>query len=289
MTQATSVMSMTRRLLRWLAGFALSGAATVSYARLVEPHWLDVTQVELQIAGLPERLAGRRIAQLSDIHLCEFTDPTQLEMTVTQVNELQPDWLFLTGDYVGDDARHAAGLIEPLRRVQAPIYAVYGNHDYWSDVQIVRAMLEQAGVQVLRNQARPLLEGLWLAGVDDIWGGRPDLAATLRDVPAKATTLLLAHEPDYFDLVIQQAAPVAVQLSGHTHGGQVRLPLPWAGPDGRYSYAPLLPRYGRRYPIGLRRVGQRQVYTNRGLGLWPLPYRLNCRPELTLFTLAPGR
>jgi uncharacterized protein len=101
------------------------------------------------------------------------------------------------------------------------------------------------------------------------------------------TTLLLAHEPDFFDLVVQRQAPVAVQLSGHSHGGQVRLPRLIPGDDGLHSYAPLLPRFGRRYPIGLRAVGRQQVYTNRGLGVWPLPYRFNCRPEITHFTLAP--
>lgn len=274
-----------RRLLQWFGGLTLSGLAAFAYTRLLEPHWVDVEQVLLRIPGLPERLVGKRIAQLSDIHLCEFMAADQLHEAVKLVNRLVPDWLFLTGDYVGDDAEQAAGLVEPLRKVQAPVYAVYGNHDYWSELRTVKAMLDAAGVHTLRNEAVQLADELWLAGVDDIWSGRPDLAAALRETPSGAITLLLAHEPDYFDQVVQRQAPVAVQFSGHSHGGQVRLPRLTPGADGRYSYAPILPRFGRRYPIGLRQVGQQQVYTSRGLGVWPAPYRLNCRPEITLFTL----
>jgi predicted MPP superfamily phosphohydrolase len=146
-------------------------------------------------------------------------------------------------------------------------------------------LLSEAGVQLLRNDALEIDAGLWLAGVEDVWGGRPDLSAALRHVPTGATTLLMSHSPDYFDNVIRRDAPVAVQVSGHTHGGQVRLPLPTPGPDGIYSYALIVPDYGQRYPIGLRRVGARTVYTNRGLGSWPIPYRFNCPPEITVFTL----
>jgi predicted MPP superfamily phosphohydrolase len=277
-----------RRVLQLLCGLSLTGIAGFAYARRVEPHWIDVERVGLQVPGLPDRLAGKRIVQLSDIHLSDFMGPEQLAEAVTIINQLAPDWLFLTGDYVSDIATAATGLVEPLRRVNAPIYGVYGNHDYWADSQVVTSMLETAGVCILRNTATPLAEGLWLAGVDDMWGGRPDLKEAIRSVPGGVTTLLLIHEPDFFDHVLHRQAPIAVQFSGHSHGGQVRLPTLRRGPDGLSTYAPLLPKYGQRYPIGLRCVGDQQVYTNRGLGVWPLPYRINCRPEITLFTLAPA-
>jgi hypothetical protein len=275
-----------RRFLQILGGLTATGVATAAYTRLVEPRWVTVEEQTLTIPQLPAPLIGKRIVQLSDIHLSEYTAPTQLADVIPTINRLAPDWVFLTGDYVGDHAEDAAGLIEPLRQVQAPLYAVYGNHDYWSNVRVVRSMLEQAGVQILRNSAQPLAAGLWLGGVDDVWSGRPDLAETLRAIPSGVTTLLLVHEPDFFDQVVQRQAPVAVQFSGHSHGGQVRLPTLQRTPEGLYSYAPILPRYGRRYPIGLRQVGTQQVYTNRGLGVWPLPYRLNCPPEISRFTLA---
>ncbi len=288
MMQNGSFGSLTRRrLLQLLGSITLTGAATFLYSRVLEPRWVDIEQVPLAIPGLPDRLAGKRLVQISDIHLCEFTGPEQLLSAVQVINGLAPDWVILTGDYVGDNAQDAEGLVEPLRQLQAPAFASYGNHDYWSDLTTVQRMVKATPVKPLRNAALPLEEGLWLAGVDDIWSGRPDLEATLRDIPNNVTTLLMAHEPDFFDRVVRKQAPVAAQFSGHTHGGQIRLPMWRPGSEGLRTYAPILPKYGHLYPIGLRKVGAQQVYTNRGLGMWPMPYRLNCRPEITVFTLMP--
>lgn len=289
MSQNLAAQPLTRRrFFKWLAGLTVGTASAVTYARVLEPRWVDVEQISLAVPGLPDQLAGKRIAQLSDIHLSGYFSPERLLSAVDTINGLAPDWLFITGDYVGDDAASAEGLIEPLRKLQMPTFVSFGNHDYWSDIYVVRAKLTETPVKMLRNEATLVTDGLWLAGVDDQWSGRPDLKAALRDVPANGTTLLLAHEPDFFDQVIQTDAPVAVQFSGHSHGGQVRLPRLEAGADGYHSYAPILPKYGRRYPIGLRKIGKRQVYTNRGLGVWPVPFRLNCRPEISLFTLQPA-
>lgn len=277
-----------RRFLQLLGGALLTTTATVGYSRLWEPRWVDSVEIMLAIPTLPPALAGLRLAQLSDIHLSPYTSPDRLLSAVEAVNRQRPNAVLITGDYVGDKAEQAEGLVEPLRRLTSRAFAVYGNHDLWTNRSQVRRYLQETPVQLLRNQAVQLEEGLWIAGVDDIWSGRPDLRAALAPVPEKSIILLMAHEPDYFDRVIQQEAPVAVQLSGHSHGGQVRLPRLDA--KGRWvtSYAPILPRLGQRYPIGLRRIGQRQIYTNRGLGVWPLPFRFNCRPEITFFTLQPA-
>ena len=182
-------------------------------------------------------------------------------------------------------AAAAASLIEPLRGAQVPLYACLGNHDLWNGLEPVERALAEAQVTVLRNTAAEVAAGLWLAGVDDVWSGKPDLRAALREVPEGGVNLLMAHEPDYFDTVLAMDAPVAVQFSGHTHGGQVRLPTLRPGPDGLYSYAPVVPHLGDHYPIGLRQIGERYVYTNRGIGAWPFPIRLNCPPEISVFTL----
>ena len=259
-----------------MAGSAAMAGGGGLYTRFVEPGWLDVTEIPLAIPGLAPALAGMRIAQISDIHLSQHTSPQRLLDAVNAVNHLAPDLLLITGDFVGGSASYWPGVIDPLRKLDAPTFAIFGNHDYYTDPAEVYGYLAETPVTLLRNQGVSVADGLWLAGVDDVWVGRPDLKATLRDAPAGATTLLMAHEPDYFDQVIAADAPVAVQFSGHSHGGQVR--LPGIG-------APMLPYLGEKYPMGLRRVGQRQVYTNRGLGVWPLPYRFNCRPEITLFVL----
>ncbi len=282
---ATNRLFTRRNFLKFLAGVTFATGGTIGYVRAIEPHWLQVERFEVPIIGLDPSIDGKRLVQISDIHLSQFMSPQQLADATRTVATLAPDWLVLTGDYVGEDAGGAEGLVEPLRLLDMPIYAIFGNHDLWTNRATVRGYLEAAGATVLLNEAQPLGGRLWVAGTDDVWGGHPDLRAALSSVPNAATTILLAHAPDYFDVVRDSAAPVALQLSGHSHGGQVRLPTLNPDAPGMHTYAPILPRYGRRYPIGMRAIDGYSVYTNRGLGLWPVPYRLNCRPEITLITL----
>jgi predicted MPP superfamily phosphohydrolase len=256
---------------------------------------VDVEYVPVGVPGLPAALEGRRFAQISDIHLGAYFTGEQLLDAVQYVNRLGVDWLMLTGDYATPRTRRrrdllaaaAAELVEPLRMAEMPVYSAIGNHDIWGDIDIITRNLAEARTTLLRNSGVEAAPGLWLGAVDDVWSGRPDLRATLRDAPHHAVNLLIAHEPDYFDTVLREDAPVVAQFSGHSHGGQVRLPTlrPMAG--GLYSYAPIVPEYSERYPIGLHRAGNRMVYTNRGLGCWPVPFRINCRPEITVYELVP--
>jgi predicted MPP superfamily phosphohydrolase len=273
-----------RRFLQALVGSTLALGAAGAYVRAVEPAWFAVEPVTIVSRTLPPALDGRRLAHISDIHLSEYMSPTRFAAALRRVRDLSPDWLVMTGDYVGRNPQDAAGLVETLRLLDTPIFASLGNHDHWTDHPTVQRYLEEGGATVLVNQSVQLDGGLWLAGLDDIWSGRPDLRAALRNVPSTATTIVLAHEPDFFDIILQTQAPVRLQLSGHSHGGQVRLPLLRPEVNGSATWAPILPPLGRRYPIGLRTVGECSIYTNRGLGVWPMPYRLNCRPEITLFT-----
>lgn len=277
-----------RRFLQLIAFTASTGAAGFAYVRRVEPDWVESVPVTLRLPGLAEPLSGLRIAQLSDIHLSQFTSQARLLDAVTRVNRLQPDLVVLTGDFVGRDAAYATGLIDPLRRLEAPAFAVYGNHDLWSDRATVGAALAETPVRLLVNESVEAAAGLTIAGIDDAWSGDPRPEAALRDAPAGNTNLLLCHEPDYIDNIQAIGAPIALQLSGHSHGGQVRLPSMRPDGAGMLSRAYILPHMAHRYPIGLYRVGSRQLYTNRGLGVWPLPYRFNCRPEITIFTLRPS-
>ena len=267
---------------------ALAGAAALGYGGLLERTWVDVEQRTFRLPGLSERLSGLRVAQLSDIHLSRFTSVELLMAAVTRVNELQPDIVVLTGDYVGHEARFAAGLIEPLRLLEPPVYAVYGNHDLWTDRDVVGAALAETPATLLVNQSREAAPGLTIAGLDDAWSGHPRPHFALAGAPFDHTNILLCHEPDYFDAIRREKLPVALQLSGHSHGGQVRLPTTRPDGNGLATRAPLLPHMATQYPIGAYRVGSYQLYTNRGLGVWPLPFRLNCRPEITLFTLQPA-
>jgi predicted MPP superfamily phosphohydrolase len=155
------------------------------------------------------------------------------------------------------------------------VLACLGNHDHWTDADAVAGALTDAGITVLRNAAREVADGLWVAAVDDVWERYADLEKALEGVPAGATVVLLAHEPDYADEVAADGR-VSLQLSGHSHGGQVR--LPFAGPL-------VLPYLGRKYPAGLYRVGEMWLYVNRGVGLVSPAVRFNCRPEVTVLRL----
>lgn len=203
------------------------------------------------------------------------------------VNGLHPELIVLTGDFVsvplfGDKAKGASDA-EPcaqlLRRMQAPygLWAVLGNHDALTDPNRVTHSLRSVGIQVLANQSVPI-EGkgarFWLGGVDDVLEGSADLDATLHNIPANESVILLAHEPDYADHVARYA--VDLQLSGHSHGGQVRVPF----------VRPLwLPALAKKYIWGLYKIGGLTLYTNPGLGTVGVPVRMNCPPEITLLTV----
>ena len=274
-----------RRFLQLTVSAGLTGAAGLGYGGLIERTWVDVDHVTVKVASLAPNLAGLRVAQISDIHLSRFTTKDRLADAVVRVNQLQPDFVVLTGDFVGDQASYATGLIEPLRMLEPPSYAVYGNHDLWTDRETVGAALAETPVILLVNESVEASPGLIVAGLDDAWSGDPRPRLALADATNRSTNLLLCHEPDYIESLQRTEAPVALQISGHSHGGQVRLPSNRPDGKGLATRAPLLPHMATKYPIGHYRVGKYQLYTNRGLGSWPLPIRLNCRPEITVFTL----
>ncbi len=247
-----------------------------------EPGWLTVYRRRVPLPGLPPALDGFTIGQLSDLHFGRIITPEHVRRAVDMLMELRPDLIALTGDYVWGGARAGHVATDALAPLQAEhgVYAVLGNHDYWSkDAPGISQVLTDLGFVVLTNQsARVQTRGTdwWMCGVDDMWAGEPNLDAALRGVPAEAFHVLLSHAPDFADRAAAQGVPL--QLSGHSHGGQVRLPL---------LGAPVLPLYGRKYPMGLQPVAGTSalVYTNVGVGCISPPVRLNCRPEVTLLTL----
>ena len=238
----------------------------------------------------PERLDGFTLALISDFHYDPFFSVHPLHAAISLVNGLRPDLIVLTGDFVSlplvGHKRKGAFAAEPcarlLRRMAAPhgLWAVLGNHDYGTDPAHVTRALQAQNIQVLANQSQAIEHDgarVWLAGVNDVLSGTADLSKTLRRVPAGEAVILLAHEPDFADEVSR--FPVDLQLSGHSHGGQVRFPL----------LPPLyLPELARKYVLGKYHVGQLTLYTNAGLGTIILPVRFNCPPEITLLTLRPA-
>lgn len=253
------------------------------YARFVEPRRLQVQRVTLPLPRLPAEFAGLRIVQFSDLHLGGWLKPARLQTWLARVNALQPDLVIITGDFVDEATEQPVDeLVAVLQTLQSPTLAVLGNHDHRSGAAQVRQALTACGVQVLRNRVHTLQRGeaqLSFAGLGDQAWGDDDLDALLDQLPPQGCAILLAHEPDVADIATASER-FALQLSGHTHGGQVRLPL--------LNRAHVLPAWGQHYSAGLARVGGLTVYTNRGLGMIRPWLRFNCRPELTLLELTPG-
>ncbi len=271
---------------RLLALMGIGGAAaaglTFFYASQIEPRWLDFRTRRLRLRGLSPAFDGYRIVQISDLHLArgKLLTPDRLEAIVRQVNGLRPDLVLITGDFVSDLDETSRDGVTRLRLLDAPdgVLGILGNHDYWCDVAEVAVVVREAGVRLLLNEHTVIRRkgaSLVVAGLDDIWEGEYDLDRSLAGIPPRAPVILMAHEPNYADFAAQDSR-VALQLSGHSHGGQVRVP----------GIGPLaLPDVAWRYPMGLYRVGDMLLYVNRGIGLAEIPFRLHCRPEITTFIL----
>ncbi len=242
---------------------------------------LSVEHVTIPLKNLHPALEGFRVVQLSDMHLYPWTHLEFIQSAVEHANQLKPDLMVLTGDYVS----HIAAAIHDLEPVLAQldarcgVFAVLGNHDHWTDPAVVRAGLRSAGLTVLHNQGVSITVGkgsFYLAGLDDGWAGQADLSAALLHAPGNTPVVLLSHEPDLADIYSRDKR-VTLQLSGHTHGGQVRMQQP------RRAYT--LPHLGKKYDQGLYRVNDAWLYTNRGIGMVGAPIRVNCPAEVTEFTL----
>ncbi len=279
--------SITRRRFLQLSG--LGAAGVLAYSGEYERHDLEITHRTVELTRLSPALDGLRIAQLSDIHFEQYTEPDFVRHVVDQVNRLAPDLVLFTGDYVSEGpmppvfgAKSSYRCAEILSGVRCPArWCVLGNHDVKVDPTMVTDALEIHGLPVLANAHVPFERDgarLWIGGVKDIGLSDPDLhlAAPRKLQAANEPVILMGHEPDYADKVVKHGG-VDLMLSGHTHGGQVRLPMIGA------LYTPPL---GRKYVEGLFHLQNGlQLYVNRGIGAVGVPFRFDCRPELTLLTL----
>jgi hypothetical protein len=256
-----------------------AAAAGLTYTTMVEPRTPVLERHTVRLPLLPPALDGLRIGMLADLHLGMPHCAANTRWGVQQMLREQPDLIVIPGDFVSFP--HAIDeLPDLLRPLRAPlgIYATTGNHDYWEGVEEIRRALEPLPIEFLINRNQCLhCRGaeLWLAGIDDMWYGTPDLNAALEGIPEGACTVLLAHEPDFADIAALR--PISLQLSGHTHGGHIN--VPGLG-------APCLPHHGLRYVRGWVQVEDLPVYVTRGLG--GAPVRLNSVPEATLITLRAG-
>lgn len=254
------------------------GGGSAAYGALYGRHDYALEEVPIRLARLPRRLDGFTIVQLSDLHLGLFVGEWELDRAVELVKRARPNLIALTGDLLDHDLAYADDLARFTRRLTglAPVVAVPGNHDHYAGVDGVLGAVRSGGGTVLLNTHVRVAESqLVVAGVDDLWGRRvgrgPDLARALTGTDDDAPRILLAHQPVFFE---GSAPHVALQLSGHTHGGQFNpglrpadqvLPNGWVA--GRYE------------------LGQAQLYVNRGFGTAGPPVRLGSTPEVTRIVL----
>jgi len=258
---------------------------------------LELVKLKVGLKRLPHAFDGLKVGQITDIHAGPLVPSELIKEGVDILMANRPDLIVLTGDFVsgatkilwtsygGFKQRHYDYCMEELGRLKAPlgVFAVLGNHDFWSGhevaLKIVRG-LEGLGVQVLRNEALPIErkgQHLYIVGVDDYWEASYSLSKALRNVPKDACRILLSHNPDVNEDIENFRERVDFIISGHTHGGQVVFPFMGA----LYIPSP----FGQKYLAGLVRDQERQTYISRGLGLFFIPLRINCPPDVSLLTL----
>lgn len=245
------------------------------------PYLLEISRYDVPMRGLPEELHGITVAHLSDLHGGYGNTEPVHEVAVARVEAERPELILLTGDYIDDHESIQSYPIDAvLKRLSAPLgaFACFGNHDHRRGVVGTRRYLEASGIQVLCNENRRVGPGLWIAGVDDLFEGQPDMKATLAGIPENVTAFVLSHNPNF-----PRRAPDrdALVLSGHTHGAQIALPLP----------TPKMVCWGHlrcQEVAGWYRRGGYRLYVSRGIGVTGRPYRYRCPAELIFFRLLPS-
>jgi uncharacterized protein len=277
-----------KRWARWIG----RGWARVSYGYRIEPTWLELNRRDVPISGLPGAFAGFRIVQLSDFHCSRKVTSSYLAEAVELAQAQDPDLVVLTGDFVHRGFKYVDAVAEALSHLSAPygVFAVLGNHDFSVRNALglrrfrhlhraVTHALTGRGIQVLRNEAVALQRKearLYLIGVQDLWSRVCDLDRAFAGLASSIPHVVLAHNPRTVERLGGRRCDL--MLSGHTHGGQVHLPV-----LGR----PMLGKKARRFAAGMYRYRNTHVYVNKGVG-FGFRFRYGARPEVAVLTLQPG-
>jgi predicted MPP superfamily phosphohydrolase len=270
-----------RQFLHGLLATPFIAASGVSaYASLVEPYYYRISETDVFIRDLPERFENFRITQLTDIHHSRILGIEEVRRVVEIAQGTKPDMFVLTGDYTTSYRRFIEPCAEALAPLSAPegVWAVLGNHDHYTDPELTTRALERRHITVLDNFHTTLRRGpdsLQLSGIDDWTWNAVDWKRAFDGLKPNAPTVLLSHQPSVLDL--EQTRNVSLILSGHTHGGQLRLPV--VGAPARFATNDL------KYDRGLFQRGETQLYVSSGTGVIGLPLRLGARPEIAVLRL----
>ncbi len=276
--------------------FAMGGAALSSCNRsLMHEEVLEVTYQDIMIPNLPREFENMTVTLASDFHSSPYMSLADLKKIVRRINDLKSDVILLPGDFVTSHWEELPPIAEAFSELRAKygVFASTGNHDHDVDADLISEGLENVGITMLRNENRALtINGakLHLLGVDDdasesildfIKGQHaPHIEETFKGLPNDAATILLCHRPYHFDEYAQ--TKIGMMLSGHTHGGQIVLAR-----FGRsvITMSSLASRFIDGFYDANQKDSQTRMYVSRGLGVVDIPFRLNCPPELTQFTL----
>lgn len=254
------------------------------YAKQVEPRLLQINSHTIFHSAIPKSFDGFKIVQFSDTHLGFHYDLAQFKKLLTKIDSLKPDVIFFTGDLMDtpNQYQHAEEIIPLLKTLHAPFgkYSIYGNHDhggYGSD--IYKNIMELADFKLLLNTSSQLtlLDGssISVIGIDDAMLGKPNLELALTNVQQDQYKILLSHAPDLADIAVN--SNIQFQLSGHSHGGQIKIP---------FIGALITPPFAKKYHEGFYEIDNSlTLYVNRGIGTTRLPFRFLSKPEVTIFTL----
>jgi predicted MPP superfamily phosphohydrolase len=271
-----------------LGGLLLVGLSLFVWSFVIEPDRLVVNEASIQIPGWPKSFERLRVIAISDLHAgAPHMKGDKLRQVVSAVNQQNPDLVVLLGDFVIQDVvggefmepEAIAGELKPLR-ARLGVYAVLGNHDWWLDGERVRRALDAVGIKVLENDVAEIKQegdSLWLVGLADLWTRKPDIEGTLQKVTNDGAVIVLTHNPDIFP---QIPSRVSLTLAGHTHGGQVNIPL-----IGR----PVVPsKFKQRYAAGHVQEGTRHLFVTQGIGTSIIPVRFRVPPEISIIELKGG-
>jgi uncharacterized protein len=275
-------LNLTRR--QFLSGLTaaplIALSATSAYAALIEPHDYEVTTTDIFISDLPERFEGFRITQITDVHHSRIVGLDEVRRVVQLAQQTRPDLIALTGDYTTTYRRFIEPCAEALGALKAPegVWAILGNHDHYTDPELTTRALKRNQIAVLNNANTTIARGsdaIQLSGIDDWSWAATDWVRAFYGIDRKRPTILLSHQPRVLDF--EQTQNASLILSGHTHGGQIR--LPFIGAPARFAMEDL------KYARGLFKRGNTQLYVSRGTGVIGLAVRLGVRPEIAVLRL----
>lgn len=255
--------------------------ALAIYARKIEPRWIEVTQHTVYVKGLPKNLEGMTVVQLSDLHRGRKVSDSLIKRAISITQKQSPDIVVITGDFVSRGPENASKCADMLSVLKPRLgtYAVLGNHDYWNGKNKVMQALRAENIIVLNNQNMQIAPGLYMIGIEDLWAGHPDAKKAWAGVDPDAAQIVLSHSPRGVKLFSNHNC---LALTGHTHGGEFKIPL--------IPRSKLPGLRGWEYIQGWYRVGNVNMYVNRGIGLVnPLRIRFLSRPEVSVFKLTASK